>query len=221
MSAKIYISPGHGGQYIGTSGNGFIEKHINLEMALLVQDFLRGYDCVPRLAREGDYTKLISDRTLEANNWNADLVVSLHFNGYSNTSARGFETFVHPSISRYSKTDNIRNTIHDSIYSVLRGKTPNRGKKTADFQILRETKMPAVLIEYSFLTNKEDADLIPGLIVSLAEATAGGIAKALNLKKVTECQKCRELENKLNDERIVRIALEKKLEQIQKIILGE
>lgn len=217
---NIYIPPGHGGEFSGAVGNGFIEKELNLEMALLVQDYLRDYDCVPRLAREGDHTKLISDRVLEANNWPADLVVSLHFNGVTDTSRRGFETFVHPSIPRYSPTDNIRNIIHDSIYSVLKGKTPNRGKKTANFQILRETKMPAVLIEFLFLSNKEDAELIRLLMKPLAEATAKGIITAMGIKKA-ECEKCKELGIRLNDERILRLTLEKKFKQIQKIVLGE
>jgi len=224
--ANIYISPGHGGQYTGTSGNKFVEKHLNLEMAKLVQDHLRDYECIPRLAREGDYTKLISHRVLEANNWPATLVVSLHFNGHTLSSTRGFETFVHSSLPRYSPIDNIRNIIHDSIYSILKSKTPNRGKKTADFQILRETKMHAVLIEYLFITNQQDATLVNPMMIKMAEATAAGIAKALELKKKDEgnCRECErlkaevlELNRKLSREILERNKYEQAMRKIQSI----
>ncbi len=192
---KIYISPGHGGIYPGTSGNGRVEKHVNLEMALLVREYLQDYACEVTLARETDATKVIAERTKEANRLEADLVVDLHFNGFGDTSARGFETFVHTSVPKVSQTENIRKAIHNKIYSVLQGKTPDRGMKTANFQILRETKMPVVLIEYLFLTNEQDSRLIPKLKEDLAKATAAGIAEGFKIENVI-CR-CKEYEKAL------------------------
>ncbi len=181
--AKIYISDGHGGKYSGAVGNGFVEKEVNTGMALLIQKELAEYECEVMVARGRDITKIIADRAREANEWGADLVVDLHFNAHGNSAARGFETFVHSNVAVKSKTEAIRAAIHSEVFSVLQSKTPDRGTKTADFQILRDTKMPAVLIEYLFLSNKDDANLINPNKVAMAKATADGIAKGLKLRK--------------------------------------
>lgn len=179
----VYLSAGHGGIYPGAAANGYVEKVINLEMVLMVRDFLsEGYECNIMMARTTDITKRVRYRVAEANENNVDLVVELHFNGFRDPSARGYGTYIHPQIPTGNRTLEIAQSIHESNYAVLRGKTPDRGIRRRDFMILRETKMSAVLIEYLFLTNKEDASLIEGNKVALAKATADGIAKALGLK---------------------------------------
>ena len=181
--ANIYISAGHGGRFPGCAHHGMVEKDINLDMALAIVKHLSKYECNIKLARTTDVTKRITERTTEANAWPADLVVDLHYNGSNDPRARGFETYVHPSIPLGNRTEEIRATIHNEIFGELLGKTPDRGTKTANFQVLRDTDMAAVLIEYLFLSNKDDAALVEPTREALAEATARGIAIAFDLKK--------------------------------------
>src|SRR5690606_4556933 len=63
----------------------------------------------------------------------------------------------------------------------------NRGKKKANFAVLRETKMAAILTENGFIDNKNDADKLKksSYLDKIAKGHAEGIAKALNLKKKT------------------------------------
>jgi hypothetical protein len=181
---KIFIDPGHGGKDPGAIGNGLQEKDVVLELALALAQVLEAYDCQVKLARDKDIYVDNGDRTKEANRWGADLYFSIHINGHTNTSANGYEDFIYPTAPQ--KTAEIRKAIHNAISRVWvnAGRT-NRGIKTANFQVLRETKMPAVLVENGFITNSQDAGLLKNesFRAQLVEAMAAGIAEALDLEK--------------------------------------
>ncbi len=181
---KIFIDPGHGGKDPGATGNGLQEKDVVLELALALAQVLEAYDCQVKLARDKDIYVDNGDRTKEANRWGADLYFSIHINGHTNTSANGYEDFIYPTAPQ--KTAKIRKAIHNAVSRVWvnAGRT-NRGIKTANFQVLRETKMPAVLVENGFITNSQDAGLLKSksFRAQLVEAMATGIVKGLSLEK--------------------------------------
>lgn len=176
------LDPGHGGNDPGAVGNGLKEKDINLKIAKLAKEYLdtyyEGHDTV--LTRTGDTTMSLKDRTDQANMWGADLFLSIHVNAGGGT---GYEDFIHTSLSDTSKTAAIRDVIHRNIADAMVWR--NRGKKKANFHVLRETSMSAMLTENGFIDNEYDAQALstPSYLYRLATAHGEGLAKAFNLKK--------------------------------------
>lgn len=180
MMVRIFIDPGHGGIDSGATGNGLVEKNLTLQIAKEIERILREeYDGVEtKMSRTGDETVRLAERTNAANRWQADFYISIHINAGGGT---GFESFVYPSVP--IRTKQYQEHIHNTILSLVDIK--NRGMKTANFHVLRETKMDALLTENGFIDHKEDAQKLKSenFINNIARGHATGIAKAFNLKK--------------------------------------
>jgi len=185
---RVFIDPGHGGKDPGTCGNGLQEKNIVLDLAMRLAKALENYNCQIMLSRHKDVYVDNGDRAKAANAWGADLYFSIHVNGHTNINANGYEDFTYLSVP--PETTDIRKAVHTKLSSVwFNAGRANRGMKTANFQVLRETRMSAVLVENGFITNPQDAELLKqeSFRQDLAEAMAAGIADALNLEtKVQE-----------------------------------
>ncbi len=181
---KLYLDPGHGGTDPGAQGNGLKEKDINLDIALKIRNLITNqYENVSvKMSRTSDATKSLNQRTNEANAWGADYFVSIHCNSF-NGSARGYEDYIHSALSDSSQTAKYRNILHEEITSVNR--LQNRGKKKANFHVLRESSMPAILSENGFIDNAQDAALMRDASwrQTVAQGHVNGIARAFNLKR--------------------------------------
>src|SRR5690625_7383690 len=142
---KIYIDAGHGGHDPGAVANGLREKDLTLTFTNHVRDYHENYNCSVRISRTNDKTLSLAQRTNDANRWGADFFLSIHINAGGGT---GFEAYIYNGLSISSKTSKIRDAIHNEINNVLKkhGIT-NRGKKEANFHVLRESKMSAMLSE--------------------------------------------------------------------------
>lgn len=153
---KLYLDPGHGGSDPGATGNGLQEKTINLDIAIRIRNLLlSNYNNVSvKMSRTTDSTKSLAQRTTEANNWNADYFLSIHCNSF-NGSADGYEDFIHNSLSDQSITARYQTIIHEEVSKV--NQLRNRGKKKANFHVLRESHMPALLTENGFIDHSGDA----------------------------------------------------------------
>jgi N-acetylmuramoyl-L-alanine amidase len=180
---KLYLDPGHGGTDPGAQGNGIREKDIALDIAKNIKNILlAGYQNIEvRMSRENDTTKSLSQRTSEANTWGADFYLSIHCNA-ANGAARGYEDFIHNSLGSTSQTASYQNIIHAEVIKL--NKLIDRGKKKADFHVLRESAMPALLTENGFIDNSADAALMkdPLWRQRVAQGHVNGIAKAFSLK---------------------------------------
>jgi len=183
---KIFIDAGHGGSDPGASGNGLKEKDLTLKIAKNIEKNLRQYKNVEiMMSRTTNKTLSLKQRTDKANSWGADFYFSVHINSYTSASANGFESFIHNSKATTSEK-NKQNIIHNQIINSIKvNNIVDRGKKTANFHVLRESNMDAMLVEYLFITNKKDSGLLKrqNFIDKLGKSTADGIAKAHNLKK--------------------------------------
>ncbi|MCM3585751.1 N-acetylmuramoyl-L-alanine amidase [Mesobacillus maritimus] len=181
---KLYLDPGHGGSDSGAVGNGLKEKEISLDIALKIRSILTNqYENVQiKMSRTGDSGKSLGQRTNEANAWGADFFLSIHCNAF-NGSARGYEDYIHTSLSNSSTTAKYQDVIHAEVIKV--NQLQDRGQKKADFHVLRETAMPALLTENGFIDNAQDAALMKqsSWRQKVAQGHAIGIAKAFNLKK--------------------------------------
>lgn len=174
---KIYLDAGHGGSDPGAVGNGVKEKDLTLKIAKKVEALLKNYqDVQTKMSRTGDTYPSLSDRTNEANKWGADYFLSLHINAGGGT---GYEDFV---FTGSSKSIAYQNIIHAEIIKSI-GKMKNRGKKQANYQVLRNTKMPALLTECGFIDNASDAALLKqeSFLGGLAQGHVNGLVKSFGL----------------------------------------
>jgi N-acetylmuramoyl-L-alanine amidase len=92
---RVVLDPGHGGSNTGARGVGdLVEKDLTLDLAIRVRRELlaRGVDV--RMTRDRDRTLTLRNRVAAANQWPADVFVSLHANASPTRTQRGFETFV-------------------------------------------------------------------------------------------------------------------------------
>jgi len=179
MTRLIVLDPGHGGADPGAVGNGLVEKNITLELARRVQGKLAHLADV-MLTRNSDVFISLSDRADRANKQKADLFVSLHVNAGGGT---GFESYICRAASPGSIE--MQNIIHKEVAAYYTGAgLPDRGKKRADFAVLKQTAMPAVLLENLFVDHKTDAQKLKDLafLDGAVESISGGIIKALGLK---------------------------------------
>jgi N-acetylmuramoyl-L-alanine amidase len=184
---KLYLDPGHGGSDSGAQGNDLQEKDINLDIALRIRSILvNGYENVEvKMSRTGDSTRSLNERTNDANAWGADFYLSIHCNAFDG-NARGYEDFIHSSLSDTSTTAKFQDIIHAEVMKVNQLK--DRGQKKANFHVLRESSMPALLSENGFIDNTEDAALIKqsSWRQKVAQGHVNGLVKAFNLQAKTD-----------------------------------
>ncbi|WP_406242297.1 N-acetylmuramoyl-L-alanine amidase [Tissierella carlieri] len=175
--AKVFLDAGHGGKDPGALGNGLQEKDIALSVTLKVGNILANHGVTVGYSRTTDIFLELADRATRANNFGANVFVSVHCNAFSDTSAKGVETYSYPgSTTGANLSKSIQNSIIASgVYTV------NRGTKTADFAVLRLTNMPAALAELAFITNAQDADILRNRQNDLAVAVSKGILNYLGI----------------------------------------
>ncbi|WP_068674086.1 N-acetylmuramoyl-L-alanine amidase [Oceanobacillus sp. Castelsardo] len=183
---RIFLDPGHGGSDPGAVGHGLKEKDVVLDIALQIRSILeKGYENVKiKMSRTTDSSKSLRQRTNEANAWGAHYYISIHCNAF-NGKANGYEDFIYSGLNDASQSAKYRNFMHREIANGIA--LNNRGKKKANFHVLRETRMPAFLSENGFIDNHSDATLMKQATwrKKIAQGHANGIAKALQLKKKT------------------------------------
>ncbi|MFP5106966.1 N-acetylmuramoyl-L-alanine amidase [Neobacillus sp. C211] len=181
---KLYLDPGHGGDDPGAQGNGLDEKDITLAIALKIRNtILKDFENVQvKMSRTSDTTKSLAQRSSEANAWDADFFLAIHINS-ADSSAQGYEDFIYNGASNSSRAATVQDIIHAEVMKVNQLK--DRGQKKANFYVIRETNMPAILTENGFISNKYDAQLIKDSSwqQKVAQGHVNGIAKAFGLKR--------------------------------------
>jgi len=178
---KIVIDAGHGGKDLGTSATTIPichEKALNLTTALLLNNYLQkmGYQTI--LTRGEDFFVPLKLRAAIANSNRASIFVSVHFNSAPNTQAKGVEIYYFDSEKnkeRASQSYTLANKVLKRITSSTKCK--NRGVKHGNFAVIRETTMPAILIEGGFMTNQSELEQLrsSGYLKTLAGSIALGI----------------------------------------------
>ncbi|WP_333638261.1 N-acetylmuramoyl-L-alanine amidase [Tissierella praeacuta] len=175
--AKVFLDAGHGGSDPGALGNGMREKDIALSVTLKVGNILKNHGVSVSYSRTTDVFLELADRAMKANNVGANVFVSIHCNAFDDNSAKGVETYSYPNSTTGAR---LSKSIQDSIIS-SKVYTVNRGTKTANFAVLRLTKMPAALVELGFITNSQDANILKNRQDELALAVSKGILNNLGI----------------------------------------
>lgn len=217
--AKIAIDAGHG---LNTAGKRCMksldsketrEWYLNDRIADKLEQLLKSCGC--EVLRTDDTTGKndvsLSARVKKANNWGADMFISIHHNaGAKGTSAGG-------TVIYYCSSKAERKTQAETLYKSLVAQTGLVGNRASavkhkDFYVIKNTKMPAFLIENGFMDSSTDTPII--LTAAHAEKTAQGIldflAKQFNLTQVkAEADviykvQCGAFEDKANAEALVK-----------------
>ncbi|MBQ7759016.1 N-acetylmuramoyl-L-alanine amidase family protein [Anaerotignum sp.] len=176
----LLLDAGHGGSDPGASGNGIIEKEMNLTIMQKVANELSGSGIKVYVTRDGDVYPSNNSRAQIANQI-ADAMVSIHMNSGSAT-ANGTEVLykVHSNDTGSGLTSQIlAELIQESIIEATGNN--NRGiKHRTDLLILNGTTVPAVIVETVFISNPGDALKISqgAYQDTVAEAIADAIEEA-------------------------------------------
>lgn len=181
---KVVIDAGHGGKDTGATGNGLREKDLTLKISQKInQKLLDNHVVSTKMTRNSDVYLTLDQRTNFANDWEADLFLSIHINSGGGT---GYEDYIYTASPATSEDKKVQAEISKEINKVLEEyKKNNRGQKKANFHVLRESKMASVLLEMLFIDNKSDAALLKNekFLNDMAEVISTGIAKAFALEK--------------------------------------
>jgi N-acetylmuramoyl-L-alanine amidase len=203
----VVLDPGHGGYDRGQVSRVGFEKDFALDVARKLRPLLQAKGLRVIMTREGDYFVPLEVRAQIANKARDAIFVSIHFNASGDDpNATGFEIFsftprgapstsdsaVAPSalsMQPGGAVDSQSMALSACIYHSMIGHLPefDRGIKRARFAVLRQTRVPAVLIEGGFLTQRGDSKLIATKEwrAKLAHAIGVGIEsyRALGIKK--------------------------------------
>ena len=187
MAIKIFIDQGHNpsGVNTGAEGNGLKEQDITYEVGRRLFNLLSANpNFEARLSRPTEETVLgtsnttsLRERVYLANSWPADYFLSIHTNGSTNPSANGTEVYVYREDSpAYFLGLDILNAI------VERMGTRNRGvRENPSLYVLRNTDMPAVLIELAYISNFEDSQKLKNDPQGFAQAIYNGLLRYFDL----------------------------------------
>ena len=179
----IVIDPGHGGDRPGACYEDIMEKDIDLAISLKLVTILQnlGYQVI--MTRSDDTELGLYERADLANAAGADVFVSIHANAAENRpDYQGIYTYYHPSSNRGARLAQAIQTPLCQITGAI-----DRGIKDADFVVLRETEMCAVLVETGFMTNHEELMRLvdDDYQQLLAQGIARGIIDYLNAEAQT------------------------------------
>ena len=199
---RLVIDAGHGGQDAGAVGpSGYAEKEATLDISRRLKALLDSRTNVKSfLTRDGDYFLALSERTTIANQYRADIFMSIHINSNENPAAHGTQTFFASEKASSAKAARVAlkenavakeeeelqqrpdfidienilfqferklywsdsgefaETIQDGTGAQLGLK--DRGVASANFFVLRDARMPSILVEVAFISNAQEEGLL-------------------------------------------------------------
>lgn len=174
---RIAIDPGHGGQDPGeTAVSGETEADLCFRLAARTAVLLEAEGAYVMLTRGPNDGPSESARAQIANEFGADLLLSLHLNSHPNPEARGAATY-------YFQHGHVGSEPGEHLAGLCQGALVDCGSVDCRshgkaYPILRETSMPAVVVEPGFLSNPEDVGLLANS--ESADALAAALGRALS-----------------------------------------
>lgn len=198
MPKLIALDDGHGMETPGKRtpvvpgiGREIKENEFNRAVVNFLDQELRRCGFSTLLVAPGDNDVPLKARTDLANAKKADAYISVHYNaggGTFATGGQGIETYIYTSVKDGSPTHRLGSLIHSNL---VKG-TPlkDRGLKRQDLHVLRETTMPAVLVECGFMDNEREAKLMidVGYQKECAREIAQGICSFYGVTYVPETE---------------------------------
>lgn len=192
MAKKIVIDPGHGGSDSGASGNGIVEKDLTLKISKYMKDRFDDLGIESALTRDSDVSLSPNDRPIKVQSLYGSgddvIVISNHINA---GGGKGAEI-----IYSLRNSDNLASKIANNL--ILSGQNVRKyyqrrlpSDPSKDYYyILRDTpNNESIIVEYGFLDNKEDSELLKNNYKDLVDAVVSAVASYVGVSyepKVSE-----------------------------------
>lgn len=163
----IIVDAGHGGNDPGKIGvNGAKEKDINLEIAKLLQKYLQQQDVTVVMTRESDsglYSESSSNKKSEdmrnrvamITDNNADLLVSIHQNSFTEQKYSGAQVFYYTGSAEGQR---LAETVQKQLISGADPDNHREAKANSDYYLLKKSTVTAIICECGFLSNPEECE---------------------------------------------------------------
>ena len=145
----VVIDPGHGGKDDGVVYNGIMEKDLNLAICQTLKDLNNDKNIQMLFTRSEDEFITLADRAKFANDNDADLFVSVHYNSSRNENQNGIEAY-------YYGDGQFADQSHKSGKTMIEKLGEGGRIKTANFLVLKNAECPGILVLLGFLSNEED-----------------------------------------------------------------
>lgn len=186
----IVIDAGHGGKDNGAQSLTkplFLEKNLNLTTALMLSSILQDLGYKTSFTRETDLFVPLKERASMANDLKPTLFVSVHYNSAPNQKAEGIEVYFYRSetdVKRSQTSERLAKDVHDQLIKFTAAKS--RGIKHGNLAVIRETNIPAVLVEGGFLSNEKEMEKLRDAMYlkKVALGIALGIHKHLHANEM-------------------------------------
>lgn len=182
----VMLDAGHGGEDFGTHSLGnpkYQEKYLNMSTTTMVKNLLQQFGFEVIMTRNDDTFIALDKRALFANEQKPRIFVSIHFNSAPSHEAEGIEVFYYRDESNKSRTNQSKGLAKAILDKTVQNtQAKSRGVKHGNYAVIRETNMPAALIEGGFLTNTAEMEKIKNAayLKSLALGIAQGIQEYLS-----------------------------------------
>ncbi|WP_188455501.1 N-acetylmuramoyl-L-alanine amidase family protein [Virgibacillus oceani] len=177
---KVVIDPGHGGSDPGSIGaSGSYEKDFTLSIAMEVCQLLKQVPQIDVYTTRDEDVFLSAEARVRpnfANDLGADIYISIHANTFTDPSVSGTESYYFNQNSL-----SLANTIHKHVVEATGFR--NRGVKKENYFVLKDTAMPATLLEIGYITNPKDEQtmLTDEFQQSVATSIKNGVMEYLEI----------------------------------------
>jgi N-acetylmuramoyl-L-alanine amidase len=166
----VVIDPGHGGHDNGGQWGKVYEKHLALDTATRLENQLKrmGYQTV--MTRRSDYFITLPQRVAIANKYRNAIMVSIHYNYTWKEHVSGLETFYYNA-----EGQKLAQCVQSSL--VRKTRTVDRNAKFARFYVIRNSKLPSILVEGGFVSNETERTRMKSAY--FRESIASGISEGI------------------------------------------
>lgn len=182
----IILDAGHGGTDEGAKVSSLVEKRVTLQTVLILKKMLEEVGCRVILTRSRDVYVPLHRRVSIANKTRASLFVSVHYNSSPSPDAEGLEVFYYAGQDpvRVQASKNLASAVLTQIQQAT--KAVSRGVKVGNFHVIRETTMPAILVEGGFMTHRDEVARLKdkSYLEKIAKGIALGVERYLKQKKI-------------------------------------
>lgn len=173
---KLCFDYGHGGKDTGAIYKGRKEAQDNLKVGMAVAKKLRQQGIIVDETRTSDVTLSLKERSDFENKAKYDYFISFHRNAFKPETANGVESYVY--ITGNDKSRKLAEKIQSALVSTG---YKDRGVKTANFYVLKETKAPAILIEIGFIDSTSDNEIFDNKHMEIVNSISRAITEHLGL----------------------------------------